>query len=128
LPNPKQLPPKLAQDKSAQFRLYTGPKPTSGRVIVRVGLDDLPEVAEAKLSVRLNRTECKPIEDVAKPDSRKSYAHDPHRVFHVADLAQRIMQFEAPYDAMQRGYNQVDVRLAAGSDQKAIWMEIYIVP
>lgn len=128
LPNPKQLPANLTRDKFAQFRLYTGPKPTSGRVIVRVGLDNLPDVADAKLAVCLNGAECRPIEDVPKPDSHKSYAHDPHRVFHVAELAQRMMQFEAPYGAMQRGYNQVDVRLAAGSDQKAIWLEIYVVP
>lgn len=128
LPNPKQLPARVTQGKLAQFRLYTGPKPTSGRVIVRVGLDNLPDVAEAKLAVRLNGTECKPIEDVARPDTHNSYAHDPHRVFHVADLAQRMMQFEAPRDAMQRGYNYVEVRLAADNDQKAIWLEIYIVP
>ncbi|MBC8874685.1 MAG: hypothetical protein H8E44_35055 [Planctomycetes bacterium] len=128
LPNPKQLPTNLTQDKLAQFRLYTGPKPTSGRVIVRVGLDNLPQVANAKLAVRLNGTECKPIEDVAKPDAHKFYSHDPHRVFHVADLAQRMVQFEAPRGAMRQGYNQVDTRLAAGSDQKAVWLEIYIGP
>ncbi len=127
-PNPKQLPANITQGKSAQFRLYTGPKPTNGRVVVRVGLDNFPGVAEAKLAVRLNGTECKPIEDVAKPDTHKSYAHDPHRVFHVADLAQRMTQFEAPYDAMQRGYNEVDVRVTAGSDQKAIWLEVYVEP
>lgn len=128
LPNPTQLPADLTRDKFASFRLYTGPKPTGGCVIVRVGLDNLPEVAAARLAVRLNGTECKPIEDVAKPDSHKSYAHDPHRVFHVADLAQRMMQFEAPHDAMQRGYNKVDLRLVAGTNQKAIWMEICITP
>jgi len=128
VPNPKQLPASLKQDESAHFRLHTGPKPNGGRVIVRIGLDNLPGVAEADLAVRLNGTECKPIEDVAKPDTHKSYAHDPHRVFHVAHLAQRMMQFEAPYDAMRRGYNEVNLRLAAGSDQQVIWLEIYVVP
>lgn len=42
MPNPKQLPAELTQDKSTQVRLYAGPKPTGGRVIIRAGLDISP--------------------------------------------------------------------------------------
>ena len=128
MPNPKQLPAELAPDKPAQFRLDTGPKPAAGRVILRVGLGNLPNVGDANLTVRLNGTHCVPIEDLAKPDTHKSYAHDRHRVFHVAHLTQRMTQFEVPPSAMHRGYNQVDVRLTAGSNQKVIWLEISIIP
>jgi len=128
MPNPKQLPAELTPERDAQFQLYTGPKPTVGRVIIRAGLDNLAGVAEAKVAARLNGAECTPIEDLPKPDDSKSYSHDPHRVFHVAHLAQRMLRFDAPPNALRRGYNQVDLRLSAGSHQKVIWLEIRIVP
>lgn len=128
LANPKPLPVELAPNKAAQFQLYTGPAPSTGHVIVRVGLDNLPGVAEARLSARLNNTDCTPIQDVAKPDAHKSYAHDASRVFHVSRLAQRMLQLEARLEAMRRGYNQIELRLSTDNQQKVIWLEIYAVP
>jgi len=128
MPNPKQLPAELTPDGVAHFRLYTGPKLTGGRVLIRAGLDNLAGVSEAALAARLNGAECTPIEDLPKPDDRKTYTHDPHRVFHLAHLAQRMLQFQAPPAAMQRGYNQVDLRLTTSNNQKVIWLEVSIVP
>jgi len=127
-PNPKQLPAQLAPGRPARFRLYTGPKPTGGRVVIRVGLDNLPDVSKARLAARLNGTDCKPIEDLARPASHKHYAHDPHRVFHVSRVAERMVQFQAPPAAMRRGYNQVDLQLTGGGKQRVIWLEIYVAP
>jgi len=128
MPNPRQLPAALAPGKVAQVHVHTGPKPTGGRVTIRVGLEDMPAVAEARLAVRLNGRPCVPIEDLAAPDGAKPHPHDPRRVFHVAHVARRMMQFDAPVDAVRRGRNQVDLRLGAGTDQKVIWLEICIVP
>jgi len=48
---------------------------------------------------------------------------------HYLDLvAERMMQFEAPPEAMKRGYNQVDVQLVDGGKQKVIWLEAYVLP
>lgn len=84
-------------------------------------------MSDAKLTARLNGAECTPVDDLPKPDDSKTYSHDPHRVFHVAHLAQRMLQFEAPPDAIRRGYNQVDLQLTTNDNQKVIWLEIYIM-
>jgi hypothetical protein len=126
--NRSQLPARLAPGKGAQFRVYTGPKPTGGRVMVRAGLGDLDGAADAKLAVRLNGVECKAMEDLTRPEAGTPSAHDPHRVFDVAHLARRMVQFGALPGAIRRGYNQVELRLTSGSGQQVVWMEIYIVP
>jgi len=128
MPNPRQLPAQLAPDRTATFRIYTGPRPTSGRVILRAGLDNLPGVSEAGLSAGLNGVACTPIEDLALPAAREPTPHDRLRVFHVADVARRMLQFEVPLGAVQRGQNTVQVSLRKGSRQKIIWLEVYIVP
>ncbi len=128
MPNPKQLPAELAPDRTAVFRIYTGPAPNDGRVIVRVGLDSRPAVFETTAAARLNGAECTPIADLAGPPAGQSSPHDRLRVFHVAHVAERMLQFEAPLQAMQRGYNRVDLSLQKGSPQRIIWLEIYIVP
>jgi hypothetical protein len=128
MPNPTQLPATLSRNEAARVEVVTGPRPAGGEVIVRVGLDDLPGVARAELTARLNGQPCKPIDDLARPAEHKSYAHDPHRVFHVACVAQRMLQFRAPVEAMRRGRNQVELGLASGEEQKLIWLEIYIKP
>jgi len=128
IPNPKQLPALLEPNEALQLHVVTGPKPTGGEVIVRVGLDNQPGVADARLAAQLNGQPCTPIDDLAQPLDHKSYSHDPHRVFHVAHVAQRMIQFNAPVDAMRRGENHVELRVTSQRDQKVIWLEIYIVP
>ncbi|MFV2067449.1 MAG: hypothetical protein ACC645_10750, partial [Pirellulales bacterium] len=126
--NPRQLPAALVEGKIASIRVYTGPKPESGRVVIRVGLNHAPDVDDVQLAVQLNDISCRTLEDLENANERESYRHDPHRVFHVADLAHRMAQFEAPVEALQRGYNQVTVRLETGHDQQIIWLEIYVIP
>ncbi|MFH1920754.1 MAG: hypothetical protein ABIP48_12800 [Planctomycetota bacterium] len=70
----------------------------------------------------------RPIEDLAGPAAREPNPHDPHRVFHVADVARRIVQFQAPLESIQRGYNRVVLRLTTNGNQKVIWLELYVEP
>jgi len=129
--NPRQLPATVSPEQSATFRVYTGPRPASGRVILRAGLDDLPGMAEARLCARLNGVECKPIEDLARdrPFRPEGEGGGMNRVvYSVADVAPRVVQFDAPLRAVRRGYNAVEIFLKDGKEQKVIWMEIYIVP
>jgi len=126
LPNPKPLPAQLALGRPVRFRLFIGPKPTKGRVILRVGLERAPGVAEARLGARLNGAACGPLEDLTGPAPRKPNPHDASRVFHVAHVAHRMVQFEAPLGAARRGYNEVALRLVHGAPQKVVWLEIYL--
>ena len=74
VPNPKQLPAVLASAAPLTLRIHTGPEPAAGRAVLRLGLDDLPEVAEARLRVRMNGAACLPLPDMEQP---AGYRRDP---------------------------------------------------
>jgi len=129
--NPRQLPATVSQEQSATFRVYTGPRPTSGRVVLRASLDEMPGMAEARLRARLNGTECKPIEDLERDGPFRPGGEGRTMskvVYSVAEVAPRLVQFEAPLSAVRRGYNVAEVSVGQGSAQRIIWFEIYIVP
>jgi hypothetical protein len=106
--------PTTVRQEPRQFRIYSGPKPTTGKTIIRVGLDKAEDPAETKLVAKLNSVLCKPIEDNKSP---KKF------------FSARVAQFEVPLDAMQRGYNLVEVAAQKNDDtQNIVWVEIYIVP
>ena len=128
--NPKQLPAVLtAKGKPARFRIYTGPKPSSGRVVIRAGLDDRPNVAQARLTARINAADCGPIADLNKPDQFIPHTKPgAHVVWSVEELARRVVQFEVPLAAVKRGRNLFELSLDEGGDQKITWLEIYVVP
>lgn len=128
VPNPRPLPADLKKGKPVRFRLHTGPKPTGGRVVLRVGLDSRPDVWQAKLAAKLNGAACKPIGDLNKPGDFKPRRGGSPVVWSVAEVAPRVAQLEAPLAAMQRGHNTVEVSLAEGGDQRIVWLEIYLVP
>ena len=111
---PMALPADLVVGGVAKFSIYIGPKPTTGRAIVRVGLGAGKDLDGAQFAVRMNGADCKADKDYSTPG-------------HFCG-AKRALQFEAPLSAMKRGYNQVDVSLAKGEKQRIVWMEIYIVP
>lgn len=120
------LPAEMAVGKPVTLRLHTGPKPTAGRCIVRVGLDKSDDQAAARLAVRLNGAPCRAIEDLpvpAKPEPRLELPR-----MNVCEVAPRTMQFEAPLEAVARGYNTVELAVERGGPQSAIWLEIGIDP
>ena len=127
--SPKQLPATVSREQSASFRIYTGPKPTSGCVVVRAGLDDLPGYGRVKLTARLNEVKCKPIDDLRRdgPFVPKG-DRGTHVVKTVAEVAPRVVQFDVPLEALRPGYNGVEISLPEGEVQKVIWFEIYMVP
>ena len=130
----QNLLPATLRQEPRQFRMYTGPKPTKGKAIIRVGLDKKPKQKFLKklfspLSNLLgkkdddNRTEL-----VAKLNSvlcERIENHESPEQFHSA----RVAQFEIPLDTMQRGYNLAEVASNKNDiGQNIVWVEIYIVP
>jgi hypothetical protein len=110
----------------AQFRIHTGPKLSKGKVIVRVGLTENPGLAEVKLATRMNSVECSPLADCSDlsrfPISRSG------RTANAATAVNRVLQFDAPLSALQRGYNLVEVFLTDKTEQSIVWLEVYLVP
>ncbi len=111
---PCRLPAKLEGKSPQQFRLYTGPKPTGGQAVMRVGLKDAPGIQEAGFSARLNAEECKPLPDATNPDQFSE--------------TKRMVQFDIPLAAMQKGYNLAEIWLKDGEAQQIVWVEIRIDP
>ncbi len=99
---------------------------SKGKVIVRVGLAQSPDVDEVKLAARMNSVECAPLADCSDlsrfPISRSG------RVSNAATAVKRVLQFGAPLSALQRGYNLVKVFLIDKPGQSIVWLEVYIVP
>jgi len=123
------LPVVLEQDKKAKLRIYSGPKPQTGTVVLRVGLSKNENLWEAKLEANLNGAECRPSIDLNRPG--QYVPHDGkgfHYVWSVAQVAPRVVQFDVPLSAMKRGYNQIELSLQNGETQTVHWLEIYMVP
>jgi hypothetical protein len=108
------LPAEIGETAKANFSIYIGPAPKAGKVVVRVGLADLPGLKETQLTVRINDSECLLEEDHSDPGQFCGAA--------------RVLQFNAPIGAMKRGYNEVAVTLNEGEAQRIVWMELHIVP
>ncbi len=120
------LPATLAPQQPATFKLQTGPRPTTGRYVLRVGLDKAADLAAVKLAVRLNGSVCRALADMpapAKPDPRLDQPR-----LNVCEVAPRILQFEAPLAAVVRGYNTVELSVAQGQAQTVIWLEVLVEP
>jgi len=108
------LPADIGDAAEAEFAIYIGPAPKTGKVVVRAGLAELSGVKEAQFGVRVNASDCPAAEDHADPAQFCGAA--------------RVLQFEAPLSAMKRGYNDVTVALSKGQPQRVVWMELFIVP
>jgi len=110
----------------AQFRIHTGPDLSKGKVTVRVGLTQNPGIDEVKLAARMNSIKCVPQADCSDL-SRFPIARS-GRASNAATAVQRVLQFDAPVSALQRGYNLVEVFLTGKAKQSIVWIEVYIVP
>lgn len=116
------LPADIAAGPPVTLTLHTGPKPTGGRGVIRIGLDASADLAAARLAVRLNGAPCMALDDVppsAKPEPRRELPR-----LYVGEVAPRLLQFEAPREAFARGYNRIDVAVEHGGPQRVIWLEV----
>jgi hypothetical protein len=111
---PSILPADLKGKGPAQIRVYTGPKPTGGKAVIRAGLKENPGVDQTKPSARVNSQACKPMVDGENP---QQFAE-----------TKRMIQFEIPLTAMQRGYNLVELFPDGEQPQQIGWLEIRIDP
>jgi hypothetical protein len=127
--NPRPLPFRVDAEHSATFRLYTGPKPESGRVTLRIGLEQAEGVWETSLVVQANGTNCDTIGDLNKPGEFVPHKGGGYRYkYSVAQVAPRVAQFEAPLAAMQPGYNEFEIAHAEGRPQTIAWFEVHVTP
>ncbi len=120
------LPTTVAQQQPVTLKLHTGPKPVTGRYVVRVGLAQTNDLSSAKLAVRLNGQTCRVLDDLplpAKPDPRPGQPR-----MNVCEVAPRVMPFEAPLAAAVRGYNEIEIAVTQGGPQTVIWMDVAIEP
>jgi len=123
------LPAEITAQKPAVLHIHTGPKPSSGHYVVRVGLDESPDLIDTQLAVKLNGTTCRAVNDMAKPKKVASPEEAQSRPrLNVAEIAPRVLQFEAPLASVRRGYNQVELTIQQGGKQRAVWLEVYIEP
>lgn len=124
LPSPLRSP-----HNPAQFRIYTGPALSKGNVTLRVGLAQQLGVNDVALDARLNSVSCTPLPDNIKladfPVSKSRPV--PHAAMD-ATAVKRVLQFQAPLSALQRGYNLVEVFAKQNTQQTIVWVEVYIVP
>ncbi len=118
----------------AQFRIYTGPALSRGKVTIRVGLAQKPDVNEVRLAARMNSVECTPLTDCINldkfPESKRvrQSMSAARRAAIAATAVKRVLQFAAPVSALQRGYNLAEVSLTQETEQKIVWVEVYLVP
>lgn len=120
------LPVMLKPGQMAEFRLPTGPRPSKGKVVVRVGIAEQPggDVSRASLAVALNGTVCRAVDDL-KPHAANL---DNPLTGQLAQIVPRVAQFEAPLNSIRRGYNTVRLSLPQGDAQQIVWLEIYLRP
>jgi hypothetical protein len=114
---PIALPAEIDEQKNAVFNINIGPKPTTGRVVVRVGYADSDDEETVKVTCKINSFQCKP--------STKYYVSGGFRAsFGVA----YVDRFMVPLSELKDGDNTVDLVVTNGGAQKITWLEIYIIP
>lgn len=125
--NPKPLPVVLRPGRWTALNIHTGPKPTSGRVFLRIGLADRPGVWEAELAARVNGIECRPAGDLNRPGQYRPFKGKGwHAVRTICQVAPRLARMEVPRRALKRGENLVELALQRGEEQTVTWFEVRI--
>jgi len=120
------LPAEITLRKSLTLKIHTGPKPATGRCVIRVGLDKSDDLTSARLAVRVNGSACREVEDLPTPAKPSPPKGRPR--MNVCEVAPRVMQFEPPLDAVVRGYNAVEVTVVHGGPQAVIWLDVLLDP
>ena len=127
--NPKPLPAEVRRSMPTRLRIHTGPRPTSGRVVLRIGLATGPGMWDVHLEARMNGIDCPATDDLNKkgeyvPHTGKGF----HVVWSVSQVAPRVVQFDVPLTAMRRGENRIELRVEEGKRQRVIWCEVLVAP
>jgi len=97
-----------------ELRIYLGPRPTTGEVLVRLGFADGANSEGVALDVRLNGERC----------ARRGSLDEVKRF----DPATSVVEYEAPLPSAREGYNIVNVTAPEDERRKIVWAEIYVVP
>ena len=117
------LPFDLVGTDPGQFRLYIGPKSTTGRATLRVGIvsEATVEYAKIKIIACCNSEPCGvgilgggPI-DFIKGEKLPSGAG-------------AMFSFDVPINLLQDGYNLLELFYAGGPASRAVWVELRIDP
>jgi hypothetical protein len=114
VPNPIVLPTEVNTDKRVQLRIHTGSKPQGGKVTLCAGLAESPTCADARFEARMNSYTCKAIADGDNPQ--------------LFSNTKRMLRFDVPLSAMNRGYNLAEIYQTSGEPQTVSWGEIQIDP
>ncbi|NJK94407.1 MAG: hypothetical protein HC905_05250 [Bacteroidales bacterium] len=122
-----KLPRLIDKENTATFEIYTGPKPVTGKYIVRIGLDSLNGFHDAVFNVSVNGTKANQLGDLLKDTvSSIDKTNQIHVAKNLTEVAERVMQFEARAKILNAGYNTIEVGLESNMKQKVIWLEVYI--
>jgi hypothetical protein len=105
------LPAPCAPRKWSAFRLATGPKPDSGTVTARLGIEGASEAEIEAWEVRLNGERCAfaGVSAVEKPRPDSG-----------------LFGFDVPLLALNRGYNLLEIR--SSTERTIVWVELAITP
>jgi len=94
--------------------------------VLRVGLDDSDGFEAAALKASVNGAPCRETGNMPRPAQTQPAKHGGH--LYPAGVAPRLLQFEAVPASLRRGYNDIEIELAKGSQQQVIWLELVIDP
>ena len=108
------LPAFCSQSQTAAFQIHIGPRPTSGKTRVFIGLGEEGNCDITPLKVRVNGELCVASES-APP-------------IHMHPIVKSMAGFDVPLSAVIDGYNRVEVASSATEAGKIVWVEIYIIP
>ena len=105
----------LPAEGKVGFKLYIGPRPTTGHVHFVLGLDNRQDVETAAFVIHINGLVCQAIDD-------------------LDDLSQlpdatRALRYDCPPSAVQAGYNMIEVtQQPEQPSQRIVWAELSIKP
>lgn len=108
----EQLPADARTGKT--FRIHIGPKPKSAKVWAVAGLANRDGLADAVFQAKLNGKMLKADSDL--PSTKE-----------LGGKAARAIRFACPLNAVNAGYNELELRQTAGSNgQQIVWVEIRV--
>jgi hypothetical protein len=114
VPSGVQLP--VDARSGGAFRIHIGPRSKSGKVWALAGLANREGVAEAGFEAKLNGRALGEPENVADLQG-------------LGGGAARAIRFPCPLDAVNDGYNELNLRQVQGSaNQQIVWVEIRLTP
>lgn len=119
------LPAEIGPDRKKKFQLHIGPAPSSGMAVLRVGFDENEGYAKSLSSASVNSKVCPPMPDMSTPPEKNPRKHGFHA--YVGAFADHMAQFQIPIQALQGGYNTIEVG-TNDQPQRIVWVEILIEP